>query len=445
MPASTISTTDTSASPASRRGAISPTLSRTLDVLRGGAALLVVIQHARTYLFSDLDHLTPQGLDVRTLYFFTGFGHAAVMIFFVLSGFLVGGSALAAIEAGRFSWPRYLLQRGTRLWIVLIPALVLTAMWDHAAVFITAHPQTLAAHARTNPFPGHPWTVEGHGITAFVGNALFLMNFLVPTFGSNGSLWSLANEFTYYLMFPLAAIAAVAIIERHEARRAIVAALLFAVIAWAIERKILEWGAIWLMGVAVARAPRIRMSRRASAALATLLGVSLAGVLAYHRATTNDITFARDATVGALCALVVYAMRCAPHHAGDAARTPSRIVRPFLGLAGFGYTLYLVHEPPLAFLREWIVTGPHHRWTPSPVHITAGVAIVTAIVAFAYALSRVTEARTDDVRAWLQHRLAAWHPSLGPATRAAHRIAEAATEASEGIAPAATWQTTAEG
>lgn len=430
----------------SRHSTVSPALSRTLDVLRGGAALAVVAQHARTYLFADLSVLPRQPLAVRAVYFLTGFGHAAVMVFFVLSGFLVGGSALAAIEQGRFSWRRYLLQRGTRLWIVLIPALALTALWDHAGLLVTAHPATLAVHARTNAIGSHPWTVEGHGVTAFVGNALFLMNFLVPTFGSNGSLWSLANEFTYYVLFPLAAIA---VIDRRDSRRSIIAVALFALLAWLVERQILEWGAIWLMGTAVARAPRLRLSCRMSSALALAMGVALAGALAYQRVTTNDITFVRDATIGALCALALYALRCAPArahagaHAGahDAADVPSRLSAPFVALAGFGYTLYLVHEPPLALLREWIVAGPRHRWTPSPAHLASGLGIVILLVVYASVLASVTEARTDDVRAWLQRRLRALHPSLAPATRAAHRIGEAA----EGITPAPTWQTIPEG
>ena len=396
---------------------ISPSLSRALDALRGVAALTVVAQHARTYLFADLTVLAPQPLAVRAVYFLTGFGHAAVMVFFVLSGFLVGGSALRSIEAGRFSWRSYLLRRGTRLWVVLIPALVLTALWDHAALLVTAHPATLAVHARTNPLWGHPWTVEGHGVTAFVGNALFLMNCLVPTFGSNGSLWSLANEFSYYILFPLAAIA---VIDRRDSRRAFVAVALFMALAWAIEREILEWGCIWLMGTAVARAPRLRLSGRASSALALALGAALVAVLGYDRLTTNDITLARDATIGALCALVLYAVRCAPER--DAVREPSRLASPFLALAGFGYTLYLVHEPPLALLREWIIARPQHRWTPSPAHLMASVGIVAMLVSYAYLLSLVTEARTDDVRAWVQRRLGASRPS-----------------------PTPTWQTLAEG
>jgi len=183
-----------------------------------------------------------------------------------------------------------------------------------------------------------------------------------------------------------------------------------------------------------------------SSALTVAIGIALAGVLVHDRLTANGIALSRDAIVGALFALLLYALRCMPHEdrredrraASAPAHAPSWIARPCLALAGFGYTLYLVHEPPLAFLREWIIARPHHRWTPTGAHLALGAAIVIALVAYAYAISRVTEARTDRVRAWLQRRLAAWHPSLAPAT---HRLAAAA----ERIAPAPTWQTTAEG
>lgn len=378
--------------------------------MRGIAALAVVVQHARTYLFADLSLLPPQPLAVRALYFLTGFGHAAVMVFFVLSGFLVGGSALAAIEDGRFTWRRYLLQRGTRLWIVLLPALALTALWDRAGLLVVAHPQTLAAHAHTVAVGAHAWTVEGHGPMAFVGNALFFMNVLVPTFGTNGSLWSLANEFWYYILFPLAAIA---VIERRDSRRAVVSIALFAAVAMLVGREILCWGSIWLMGAAVARAPRARLSRRVSVALASVLAIALTGVLVRDRLTVNDVALARDVVVGALFSLTLYALRCIPERDEVTEREPRGLSAPFLALAGFGYTLYLVHEPPLALLRVWIIAGPHHRWTPSVSHLADGAAIVVAIVAYAYAISRVTEARTDRVRAWAQRHLPFAPPALG--------------------------------
>lgn len=445
MPDSTVGAIPAVGAPVSGRTPVAPGVSRTLDVLRGVAALAVVVQHARTYLFADLSFLGPQPLAVRAVYFASGFGHAAVMVFFVLSGFLVGGSALAAIETGRFSWRRYFLRRGTRLWVVLLPALALTAAWDRAGVLVSSHPQTLAAHASTNSLFGMPWTVEGHGIAALAGNALFLMTVLVPTFGSDGSLWSLANEFWYYVLFPLAATALLSWRgeggrARRDSRRALVSIALFIVIAKLVGHDILCWGSIWLMGTVAARTPRLRISRMTGRVLSSGISVGLAVVLVRDRLLTNDIALSRDLIVGALFALLLYALRCVPHDERVVTSDGSRLTRPLVALAGFGYTLYLVHEPPLALLREWIIARPHHRWTPSLAHLAAGAAIVAAIVCYAWGVSRLTEARTDDVRAWLRRRLAAWHPSLAPAARAAHRL----VEATEGIAPAGTWQTTAD-
>ena len=52
--------------------------------------------------------------------------------FFALSGFLVGGPAFRAILHGDWNWERYMIKRLTRLWIVLIPALLLTLGLDTA-------------------------------------------------------------------------------------------------------------------------------------------------------------------------------------------------------------------------------------------------------------------------------------------------------------------------
>ena len=38
-------------------------------------------------------------------------------------------------------------------------------------------------------------------------NIFFLQGIYTPTFGTDGALWSLANEFWYYLLFPLGLIA----------------------------------------------------------------------------------------------------------------------------------------------------------------------------------------------------------------------------------------------
>ena len=62
-------------------------------------------------------------LDV--FYFVTGLGHEAVVIFFVMSGLLVGGLSLERYVARRFVPSEFVIQRLSRIYIVLIPALMM--------------------------------------------------------------------------------------------------------------------------------------------------------------------------------------------------------------------------------------------------------------------------------------------------------------------------------
>ena len=65
-----------------------------LNISRWVAAFLVVIGHIRHLLFVDLKYVEHKTLFIKGMYFFTGFGHEAVIVFFVISGYLVGGITL---------------------------------------------------------------------------------------------------------------------------------------------------------------------------------------------------------------------------------------------------------------------------------------------------------------------------------------------------------------
>ena len=68
----------------------------THDYLRVIVANLVVLGHLRALLFVDYHQLLPenQNISSKLFYLVTSSGHEAVIIFFVLSGFLVGGTTL---------------------------------------------------------------------------------------------------------------------------------------------------------------------------------------------------------------------------------------------------------------------------------------------------------------------------------------------------------------
>lgn len=97
-----------------------------LDFLRATSALLVLFAHSRDFYFLDTGVVAQPGLFLKLFYFMTELGHEAVVIFFVLSGFLIGGSLADSIQRGNFDLVRYLIARFVRIYIVYIPALVIT-------------------------------------------------------------------------------------------------------------------------------------------------------------------------------------------------------------------------------------------------------------------------------------------------------------------------------
>ena len=97
-----------------------------LDFLRAAAALLVLFWHSRDAYFHYTDVLAQPGLLLKLFYFVTGLAGEAVVIFFVLSGFLIGGSLADSLQRGSFDLVRYLIARFVRIYIVYIPALIIT-------------------------------------------------------------------------------------------------------------------------------------------------------------------------------------------------------------------------------------------------------------------------------------------------------------------------------
>jgi peptidoglycan/LPS O-acetylase OafA/YrhL len=216
-----------------------------LDLARGIAAMVVAMSHLRAFMFVDFQAFGHPGLMWSAFYIATGFGHEAVMAFFVLSGFLVGGSVVSRAKAKQWSWSDYAITRLTRLWIVLLPALLLTAFWDHLGMMLTGSPfykGEMMGLYNSGPAQG----ALGYNIASFLGNFAFLQTIAVPTFGSNGPLWSLANEFWYYVLFPVWFCAFAKTKPNARLGNGVIAL----VISCLLPVGLLLYGLIWLFGVA---------------------------------------------------------------------------------------------------------------------------------------------------------------------------------------------------
>ena len=143
-----------------------------LDVLRFLAAFLVVIGHARNDLFVQFADLESSSRTIITAGFFvlTRLGHEAVLIFFALSGYLVGGRLI--MKADKPGWNGlgdWVVDRISRIWLPLGAAVALTLLLEAAS---DGHASTL--------------TVLSH----FVG----LNGVISETLHNNAPLWTLAYE-----------------------------------------------------------------------------------------------------------------------------------------------------------------------------------------------------------------------------------------------------------
>jgi peptidoglycan/LPS O-acetylase OafA/YrhL len=152
-------------------------LSSLLDFLRFSAAIAVFLGHTNFYWFfcGNLNGIGPQN------------GQDYVIIFFVLSGFVISWSIDRKKD---YHFKQYLFDRMVRLWSVAIPALCLGAVLDHFGRSI--HPPTYG-----NIFS------ENHIGLKYLISGLFLHEswFFSIRPGSNGPFWSLSYEFFYYLIF----------------------------------------------------------------------------------------------------------------------------------------------------------------------------------------------------------------------------------------------------
>ena len=79
---------------------------------------------------SAFQDIAQAGLGTKAFYFLTGIHREGVAIFFAVSGFLVGGGVWRSLRRSRFDAKVYFASRFARIYVVLLPALVLTLLLD---------------------------------------------------------------------------------------------------------------------------------------------------------------------------------------------------------------------------------------------------------------------------------------------------------------------------
>jgi peptidoglycan/LPS O-acetylase OafA/YrhL len=150
-----------------------------LDVLRFTAAMTVFLGHASGKLTGGF------------LWQLNDYLSASVMIFFVLSGYVIG----FVCDTKEQTIKDYSVARVSRLSSVVVPAILLTIIFDYIGVQI-------------NPdlYYGGPWPEPQFDVINYVLSLFLLQNIwgmnLNP--GINAMFWSLSYELMFYIIFAVA-------------------------------------------------------------------------------------------------------------------------------------------------------------------------------------------------------------------------------------------------
>ncbi len=284
-----------------------------LDLIRGVAALAVCLSHVRGASFVEYGALptSSQTAFVAGLYGLTRLGHEAVLVFFVLSGFLVGGHVLKRTRSGTFVIGDYVIERSTRIFLPLVPACFLTVLLGFAAFEPTSQ-----------------WWV-------LPINILGLNNVVGPTLDGNAPLWSLAYEIWFYIVA-----GAAAYLVSNNSLGAFIALAVGFLIFSILDTRFL---AFWCLG-----AFAIHLSAKPKAVAALGIFLAALGVVTFQLSSASKSfasiavlpPAASEALISAGVALLLPSLCSA-----EVTRTLVPVRRPIEYLSKISYTLYLFHYP----------------------------------------------------------------------------------------------------
>jgi peptidoglycan/LPS O-acetylase OafA/YrhL len=307
-----------------------------LEAIRGAAAVYVVAYHAqlggKTWM--------------RSIF---ALGPEAVMVFFLLSGFVIYYSHTARRTPDSFRV--YFLRRFRRIYPLFILALVFTYLMACVREHQMAPPELKTAAGNLLMLQDITWVKAGAW---------------VPTYGGNDPLWSLSYEWWFYMMFfPIIYYLSFAPAKQRWLVFGIsLLGSLSCVVHPSTAGLITGYFFVWWSGVELGREYRMRnvVTWREQATNLLLL-TSLAAVwsipifraaLDHQRLTLSyepvlEFRHFFAAILIVLFALIAFRWRMFGFE---------RLLRPFCLIAPISYALYIFHQPVIALARH---AAPLHQ------------------------------------------------------------------------------------
>ena len=359
-----------------------------ISLLRGFAAVEVAALHLRASFFPGYKSVSDPHIFFQGLAFFTGFGHQAVVLFFLLSGWLVGGSLLNKIAKPN-AIKIYAIDRVTRLWIVLIPtflAIILFAILTKSV----------------NPYEIDYSLANEYSAFSFLGNLVGLQTGLKTTtiliFGGNYPLWSLANETWYYITFPLILSLFTA---KHIATK-IVSVISLSLIAYFLTYSVILYFSLWLLGVAFSR---IKIDATNSFRIILFIIFCILEIFYRMQGSINDLVpeyFVQHFIYSIIFLILLSSMqyKISPYFY---LINPVKIIGKFF--SEFSFTLYVLHVPIIGifvyFSKQFFATSRLSQ--DNPLDFVIYFAMLFAIIVLSYLFYIPFESNTHRVRRYIKN------------------------------------------
>ena len=265
---------------------------KSFEILRIFTAVVVVIGHYRSILLPPLALVKDPSLPLKVFYLLSGYGHQAVLLFFLISGYLIGGRYLK----NDYKIASEIKKRVVRIYPVFILSIMLSILLENTGMSLK--------------------------------DLVILFSGFGEIFGirleNNLPLWSLSYEIIYYILFAY-------LFHSKNSSRLLGLLLVFILVIFA--PKIILYSVFWLLG-AFLSFERVKLYLSTNKRIIIALGIVAFVLVRFYRGDVGYINYSLNVLIVIMFAAIL-----------SEKLVKSDIGLPLAYLGRFSYPLYALHFP----------------------------------------------------------------------------------------------------